>query len=458
MATADLKQAMLTWLRGLAGKHCAMVQHLQGQSGDLTAVDAVFKSTGRYVAGLGGNYFNDNGTDPTCVYAAQNAVLIDWWNAGGIVTMCAGTPNPSGGGQSTVTPCNAANILTPGTPENAAWIVIMTEIGQGLLQLKNAGVVLPWRPLHEPNGTWNWWGPTNFDRVQFIQLWQMWRRFNDGLGLDNLIYVFASNGGDLGLYPGDAYVDFVGFDVYTSNPAADAVTAYQLFLTPAGTYGGKPIAYTEFGPGGPNAGDPNFDASVLLAALKGPLAKCVWCEEWWERWGLDQVKNPGTLLGDPWILDRDNLGRPVDTTPPAQAGTTTPVVLTPTSGGSVTDAAGNVWTLTTGGIVEMGKVAVSGGAGTAALTAIAGVIYGQDAQTNAWWSNIAGVWNGPLTALPGQSVPPPPTTPPATTPPPPSDPSQPVQPSVTHQTLMVQIEQAQTILAAIYAALPALSP
>lgn len=455
MSTATLKQAMLAWLTGLSGKNCLMVQHLGGQSGDLTAVNNVFKATGRYVAGLGGNYFNDNGTDPTCDYSAQNPVLIDWWNQGGIVTMCAGTPNPCGGGQSTTTPCNAANILTAGTAENTAWTKIMGEIGQGLLQLKNGGVVLPWRPLHEPNGPWNWWGPENFSRVQFIQLWQMWKQFNDGLGLDNLIYVYASNGGDLSLYPGDAYCDFVGFDVYTSNPAADAVSAYQLFLAPNSlTYGGKPIAYTEFGPGGPNAGDPNFDAGTLLAALKGPLAKCVWCEEWWERWGLDQVKNPGTLLNDKWILDRDNLGRPVDTAAAqTTSAATTTDMLTTASGGSITDASGNVWTLTAGGVVEMGDVAVAGGAGTAALTAIGGVIFGQDAQTLLWWSNIGGVWAGPLNALPGQSGPTPPTTPPVTTPPPTSPP-----PTVTHQTLMAQIEQAQTILAAVYAGLPSLSP
>lgn len=327
--TASLKRAMLAWLVGLSGKHAVMVQHLGGQSADLTAVNTVFTKTGRYVGGIGGNYFSDNGTDPTCNYAVQNPALIGWWQAGGIVTMCAGAGNPSGGGQATITPCNAVNILTPGTTENIAWVAIMREIGQGLLQLKQAGVVVLWRPLHEPNGTWNWWGETNFTAPQFAQLWQMWKAFNDSLGLDNLIYVFAANGADLTRYPGDAYVDVLGFDVYTSNPAVDALPAYQLFHltnTAVGYAAGKPIAYAEFGAGSPNAGDPAFDAAVLLAALQGPLKNCVYVEQWWERWALDQVQNATTLLNAPWILNRDNLGRPTAASIAAAAITNATVV------------------------------------------------------------------------------------------------------------------------------------
>ncbi len=63
-----------------------------------------------------------------------------------------------------------------------------------------------------------------------------------------------------------------------------------------------------------------------------------------------------------------------------------PVVLTPTSGGSIKDASGNVWTLTATGAVEENGVAVVGGAGTAEFTIVGGIIYGQDAASKKWYS------------------------------------------------------------------------
>jgi hypothetical protein len=66
---------------------------------------------------------------------------------------------------------------------------------------------------------------------------------------------------------------------------------------------------------------------VLLAALKGPLKGCVYVEQWWERWGLDQVQNATTLLNDPWILNRDNLGRPTASATPALAIATNETVV-----------------------------------------------------------------------------------------------------------------------------------
>ena len=47
------------------------------------------------------------------------------------------------------------------------------------------------------------------------------------------------------------------------------------------------------------------------------------------------------------------------------------IVLTPTSGGSITDASGNVWTLTASGDIEENGSPVPGGGGTSALTYVA---------------------------------------------------------------------------------------
>jgi hypothetical protein len=79
----------------------------------------------------------------------------------------------------------------------------------------------------------------------------------------------------------------------------------------------------------------------------------------------------------------------------SSGGGTGPTIITRTSGGSVSDAAGNVWTLTSAGVVmeSLGGTgtpfAVAGGAGTSEITSVGGVIYGQDASTLTWY-----YWNG----------------------------------------------------------------
>src|SRR5699024_12023865 len=80
----------------------------------------------------------------------------------------------------------------------------------------DAGVPVLWRPLHEFDGQWFWWGkggPKNFRR-----LWQlMYNRFTMHHGLNNLIWVLGYSGEiENGWYPGDEYVDISGADTYDS--------------------------------------------------------------------------------------------------------------------------------------------------------------------------------------------------------------------------------------------------
>ena len=77
-------------------------------------------------------------------------------------------------------------------------------------------------------------------------------------------------------------------------------------------------------------------------------------------------------------------------------------VLTPASGGSIRDGAGNVWTLSASGVVMENGSAVAGGAGTAKLTYVAstGTIWGQDANSGGWYAWTGTGWNGPAAASP----------------------------------------------------------
>jgi mannan endo-1,4-beta-mannosidase len=69
-----------------------------------------------------------------------------------------------------------------------------------------------WRPLHEAEGGWFWWGAKG--PQSFVKLWRLLHdRLTKVDHLHNLIWVYTS-GGDAAWYPGDEFVDVVGVDDY----------------------------------------------------------------------------------------------------------------------------------------------------------------------------------------------------------------------------------------------------
>jgi mannan endo-1,4-beta-mannosidase len=90
-----------------------------------------------------------------------------------------------------------------------------------LQKYEDAGVPVIWRPLHEAQGTWFWWGDHGPDA--FKQLWGLMHdRLTNHHELHNLIWEFTSSAAEadhLDWYPGDDVVDIVGLDIYT-DPAA----------------------------------------------------------------------------------------------------------------------------------------------------------------------------------------------------------------------------------------------
>ena len=124
--------------------------------------------------------------------------------------------------------------LTEGTPENEALLRDLDKIAGELEVLRDAHVPVLWRPLHEANGRWFWWGAQGPEPLR--KLWRlMFENFTDKHKLNNLIWVF-SPGAETDLadwYPGDAYVDIIGQDHYpmdgnhgTAKDIFDELTAF----------------------------------------------------------------------------------------------------------------------------------------------------------------------------------------------------------------------------------------
>jgi mannan endo-1,4-beta-mannosidase len=139
------------------------------------------------------------------------------------------------------------DLITPGTNLNERWKSQVDVIASFLKQLKYAGVPVLWRPYHEMNGDWFWWGKKPGDNG-YKKLYRMlYDRLVNFHGLNNLIWVYNCNEVRAGVdpyetyYPGDDVVDILATDVYKNNFAQKD---YDALLTLAGN---KPIALGEVG-------------------------------------------------------------------------------------------------------------------------------------------------------------------------------------------------------------------
>jgi hypothetical protein len=102
-------------------------------------------------------------------------------------------------------------VLIPGTPENIAALADIDLIAAQLGQYAAARVPILWRPLHEADGGWFWWGAKGPGPAKALYR-LMFDRLVHYHGLHNLIWVWNSTNPDW--YPGDDVVDVVSTDIY----------------------------------------------------------------------------------------------------------------------------------------------------------------------------------------------------------------------------------------------------
>ena len=127
-----------------------------------------------------------------------------------------------------------------------ALISDMDDIAAELKKFADADIPLLWRPLHEAEGGWFWWGAADAESLR--ELWKiMYERFTDVHQLNNLIWVYtAADGIEAEWYPGDSYVDIVGYDGYDGKNADNPFKTQ--FTTLKDRFDGKKlVALTEVG-------------------------------------------------------------------------------------------------------------------------------------------------------------------------------------------------------------------
>lgn len=115
------------------------------------------------------------------------------------------------------------------------------NISVQLARLRDAGVPVIWRPLHEAAGGWFWWGSCKPE--SYKKLWNvMYDKMTNEHNLTNLIWMW--NGQDEEWYPGDDCVDIISWDIYQGN---NVYTSFSGTFARAAACGNKLVALSENG-------------------------------------------------------------------------------------------------------------------------------------------------------------------------------------------------------------------
>ena len=177
---------------------------------------------------------------------------------------------------------DAANATVEGTWENKVFTEDLKNAAAYLKLLRDADIPVLWRPFHEAAGGWFWWGK---DAASFKSLWIAMFNYFKTEGLDNLIWVWTTEGNDADWYPGDQYVDIVGRDIYNKE-TADCVSEYTSI---AENYGNKIVSLSECGTVG------------LISEQWASGARWSWFMPWYD--GTNEDGSPVVHADEAWWKD-----------------------------------------------------------------------------------------------------------------------------------------------------------
>ena len=177
---------------------------------------------------------------------------------------------------------DATNATVEGTWENKVFTEDLKNAAAYLKLLRDADIPVLWRPFHEAAGGWFWWGK---DAASFKSLWIAMFNYFKTEGLDNLIWVWTTEGNDADWYPGDQYVDIVRRDVYNKE-TADCVSEYTSI---AENYGNKIVSLSECGTVG------------LISEQWASGARWSWFMPWYD--GTNEDGSPVVHADEAWWKD-----------------------------------------------------------------------------------------------------------------------------------------------------------
>lgn len=224
--------------------------------------------TGSHPAVIGVDFSGFSGRPPEAIERAKESLrrnVIDTYNRGGITTIAWHFSNPvSRGGFYWVDSLSlpAVKYIVPGGEAHDKYKTILQGVAEWAHSIKGAdGALVPviFRPYHEFDGGWFWWGATHCTPEEFKSLWRFTVSYlRDSLDVHNFLYAFSPDNKFLTeekfleRYPGDDWVDMVGMDNYgdmgrNGKYALDTAALKLKIVSDYARKAGKLAAFTETG-------------------------------------------------------------------------------------------------------------------------------------------------------------------------------------------------------------------
>ncbi len=259
-------RAVLQMLRAISGRYTLTGQHNYPATGSRNSAFAA-----RYLGKTPAIFASDFGfakAGDTDSYRARPDIVreaIRQWRRGCLVDLCWHAVPPTADEPVTFRPLPGADpqqlasvqgrltdgqfrdLLTPGTKLYEHWCAQVDRIAGFLKQLQDAHVPVLWRPYHEMNGDWFWWGGRTGKSGTAALYRQLFDRFVHVHHLTNLIWVWSmdrvhnAHMEHAKYFPGIDYVDVLALDVYHDDFAQ---TYYDSLVALSQ---GKPLALDEVG-------------------------------------------------------------------------------------------------------------------------------------------------------------------------------------------------------------------
>lgn len=205
-------------------------------------------------------------------------------------------------GNKPFTTFSITNALKDGTWENKQLLADIDAIAAELTKLKEADVPVLWRPLHEAEGGWFWWGAEGAEPCKKLYR-LLYDKLTNEYGLDNLIWVWTGytfpTSADW--YPGDDVVDMIGYDKYNAvdglpNLSSISSTFYSLVKS---TNGQKMVAMSE------NDSIPSLEN--LINDKAGWLYFCPWYKNYLTSEQNNPVDNLVEIYTSEYCITLDEL-------------------------------------------------------------------------------------------------------------------------------------------------------
>ncbi|HUS02489.1 MAG TPA: glycosyl hydrolase [Chitinophagaceae bacterium] len=209
--------------------HQHATEYGHGWAGDNNRSD-VRSVTGSHPAVIGVDFSGLSGIPDSEIEKEKQRlikIISDTYNRGGVTTISWHFINPlSPGGFYWVDTVSVAAVrhIIPGGSGNDKYKSILKTVADVARSTKGSdGKLVPmiFRPYHEFDGDWFWWGRAHSTIDEFKSLWKFTVSYlRDSLGVHNFIYAFSPDNRFtdeatyLERYPGYKWVDMVGVDNY----------------------------------------------------------------------------------------------------------------------------------------------------------------------------------------------------------------------------------------------------